>query len=163
MHAEAMQWVSHVVDTFDLADTATVLDLGGRNVNGTTDRFFAGQVTHVDISDGAGVEIVADAADLDLPDRFGVVVSTECLEHTPRAAEIIAVAYRHLELGGVFVATMAGPHRTPHGQHGAALPAPDEWYRNIHPDDLRSWLSAAGFTMFELDEVPTDLRCWARR
>lgn len=163
MHLEAAEWVARCVDLFGLDAVPAVLDLGGRNVNGTTDHLFAGQVTHVDISDGPGVEIVADAAELDLPDRFQVIVSTECLEHTDRAAEIVATAYRHLEPGGMFIATMAGPGRAPHGQHGAALPAPDEFYRNVHPDDLRGWLSSAGFTMFEIDRAGVDVRCWARR
>lgn len=163
MHLEAAQWVARCVDLFGLDAVPAVLDLGGRNVNGTTDHLFHGQVVHVDIVDGPGVDIVADAADLNLDDRFGVVVSTECLEHTERAAEIVVTAHRHLTPGGVFVATMAGPGRAPHGQHGAALPAPDEFYRNVHSDELAAWLIAAGFGDFSVDTSGADVRCWARK
>lgn len=163
MHLEAMEWCCQVVDTFDLGSAERVLDLGGRNVNGTTDNLFDGTVVHVDIVDGQGVDIVADAADLDLEERFPVVISTECLEHTERAAEIVSSAFRHLEPGGMFIATMAGPGRAPHGASGQPLPPADEFYRNVHPDDLRGWLSAAGFTMFEIDRKGVDVRCWARR
>lgn len=165
MHDAAYAYVAATVDRFDLHTARTVLDLGGRNVNGTTRPLFADTTTYVvvDLADADNVNVIADAADVDLGVTFDVVVSTELLEHTDRGAAIVANAYRHAEPGGMFVATMAGPGRAPHGQHGAALPAPDEFYRNVHPDDLRGWLSSAGFTMFEIDRAGVDVRCWARR
>lgn len=165
MHDAAYAYVAATVDLFDLHTARTVLDLGGRNVNGTTRPLFADTTTYVvvDLADAANVNVVADAADVDLGVTFDAVVSTELLEHTDRAAEIVATAYRHLEPGGMFIATMAGPGRAPHGASGESAPPPGEWYRNVEPDELTEWIIAAGFHEFEVDTSGTDLRCWARK
>jgi SAM-dependent methyltransferase len=164
MHEAVIEYVSREIAARDLnRDKYTVLDLGGRDINGTTRQLFNNVASYVsvDIADGLGVDIVADAADLNLDERFDVVVSTELLEHTERADEIVAAAARHLKPGGVFVATMAGPGRTPHGAAGEPSPNPGEWYCNVSPDELEEWLAAAGFDKWEIDQSGLDLRCTA--
>lgn len=163
MHAEAYTYVADMVAARNL-DGGDVLDLGGREVNGSIRGLFprATQYLTVDIEPHSTVDVVCDAAELDLPDRFDVVVSTECFEHTERAREIIATAWRHLVPGGVFVATMAGPGREPHSATGG----PDvggEFYRNVEPADLEDWLEAAGFDEWTVDQLETDVRCVAVR
>jgi SAM-dependent methyltransferase len=142
------------------APGARVLDLGGRDVNGTPRRLFnrAAAYVSVDMRDGAGVDIVADAADLHLKDRFHVVVSTELLEHTPRGEAIVAAAHRHLTPGGVFLATMAGPGRAPHGASGEPRLPRGEYYRNVEPEALEGWIRAAGFKSWDINQLGTDLR-----
>lgn len=142
-----------------------VLDLGGRDVNGTTRPLFPGadRYVSVDIAEGRGVDIVCDAAELDLRDRFDVVMSTELLEHAERGAEIVATAFKHLKPGGWFVATMAGPGRKPHSADGSHVMSPWEFYRNVSRDLLDSWLVAAGFEWREIDETHMDMRCVAQR
>lgn len=164
MHTEAIQYVLDAVDDLCL-NPSNVLDLGGRNINGTArdafpnvDRYVA-----VDIAAGPCVDIVCDAADLDIDERFDVVVSTELLEHTARAAEIVATACRHLRPGGVFIATMAGPGRPPHGASGESKPPRGEHYRNVEPDELHEWLRAAGFTSWDVNVHFRDVRCTAVR
>ena len=158
MHPAALSFVADMVQAHCLR--GDVLELGGRNVNGGVRTLIPHEVwISVDLADGRDVDIVADAADLDLPDRFDVVVCTEVLEHTPRAHEIVAVAQRHLRPGGQFIATMAGPTREPHGCMGGAVG--DEFYRNVDPADLTLWLQLAGFTAYTVDQFESDVRCWA--
>lgn len=163
MHDAVLDYVRHAIDTHGLG--GDVLDLGGRDVNGTTRHLFADARRYlvVDQADHPSVDIVADAATLNLPDRFEVVVCTEVLEHTEAAADIVAAAFDHLRPGGCFVATMAGPSRRPHGMSGGPDPLPGEWYRNVSPDDLQQWLGDAGFAKWEIDEAGADVRCVAWR
>lgn len=166
MHREAMVYVARAITERNLDRPGVdVLDLGGRDVNGTTRDLWGmpGRYVVVDIAPHPSVDVVCDAADLDLGERFDVVTSTECLEHAERGAEIVAAAFRHLRPGGVFIATMAGPGRAPHGAHGAPTPADGEFYRNVDPDTLDRWLHAAGFAGWERDTLGADLRCTAWR
>lgn len=163
MHIEAMQYVADVILERQLE--GDVLDLGGRYINGTTRTLFpeGHRYIVVDIEPDPSVDIVADAGDLDLGETFDIVLSTELLEHTPRGADIVAGAFRHLKPGGTLVATMAGPGRPPHGAAGAPWPLDGEYYRNVWPDELEDWLIAAGFQDFKVDQAGTDVRCWAQR
>jgi SAM-dependent methyltransferase len=157
MHKEAMDYMSSQVRRRHLNTPGVrVLDLGGRNVNGTPRRLFhrAAAYIAVDLRDGP-------AADLYLKDRFDVVVSTELLEHTPKGAAIVAAAHRHLTPGGTFLATMAGPGRAPHGASGETRPPRGEYYRNVEPEALHGWLEAAGFVTWDVNQLGTDLRCRA--
>lgn len=161
MHREAMAYMSSQIRRHHLnVPGVRVLDLGGRNVNGTPRHLFrrAGAYVSVDLRAGPGVDIVADAAELDLGERFDVVVSTELLEHTPKGAEIVATARRHLGPGGTFLATMAGPGRAPHGASGESKPPRGEFYRNVEPEALEGWLRAAGFDEWDVNQLGTDLR-----
>ena len=160
-----MQYMSSQVRRHHLnTPGARILDLGGRNVNGTPRHLFSRAAVYVsvDLREGRDVDIVADAADLNLDERFDVVVSTELFEHTARAAEIVGAACRHLMPGGVLLATMAGPGRAPHGASGESRPPRGEWYRNVEPDALEGWLRAAGFGWWNVNQLGTDLRCHAR-
>jgi SAM-dependent methyltransferase len=166
VHAAALQYATAQVAEHNLNRSGVeVLELGGRDVNGTVRHLFplADRYVSVDISRGPGVDIVADAADVIVPGTFDVVISTELLEHTPRAVEIIANARQHLAPGGVFVATMAGPGRAPHSAAGKARIPKGEHYANIDPAELADWLELAGFVDFSVDQLDEDVRCWARR
>ena len=162
MHVEASSYVADQVQTLDLR--GDVLELGGRNINGGVrtliphDRWLS-----VDITPGPDVDLVADAATLNLSDRFDVVVCTEVLEHTASAPEIVATAARHLNNGGYFVATMAGPDRARHSAVDGGVLQPGEFYRNVDPAELDSWLDAADFTEWAIDVAGDDVRCWAKR
>jgi SAM-dependent methyltransferase len=164
MHDAVIRYVSEHVHLLGL-DGGDVLDLGGRDVNGTTRSLFPNATSYltVDIAPHESVDVVADAATLDLDRTFDVVVSTECLEHTDKGPEIVATAYLHLRPSGVFIATMAGPGRAPHGAGGEPSPPPGEWYRNVEPDELAQWLRSAGFIDWSIDVAGLDVRCWACR
>lgn len=164
MHDAVITYVSRTIAEHDL-DGGAVLDLGGRDVNGTTRQLFPRATAYltVDIAPHPSVDYIGDAAELDLGELFDVVISTECLEHTARAAEIVAAAARHTRPGGAFVATMAGPGRRPHGASGEPWPPPGEFYRNVEPDELELWLKAAGFDDWAIDVHGLDVRCTAFR
>lgn len=166
MHKAAWDYVAARVTEYDLDQPgALVLDLGGRNVNGTTRELFPNCARYdaLDLVAAPGVDIVADAATAQLDDRYDVIVSTELLEHAEHADQIVANASQHLNPGGVFVATMAGPRRRPHGASGEPSPPPGEFYRNVYPKALMRWLESAGFEWWNVNEAGADVRCVARR
>lgn len=162
MHLAAFCYVVESLEDRAL-DDVTVLDIGGRDVNGTPRQLFpkTARYVAVDIRPGESVDIVGDAAELNLRKRFDFVLCTEVLEHAERAAEIVGVAAKHLRPGGLFVATMAGPGRARHGSDGGSLAA-GEFYRNVPPEMLGEWLAAAGFADWNVDQHYEDVRCTAR-
>lgn len=163
MHPEARQWVAaHAV-----TGPVFVLDIGGRNINGSVrDLFPQATYTALDIRSGEGVDIVADAA-VWHPDgrQWSVVVCTEVFEHTPDWKLICATAYTSLRRGGKFIATMAGPGRPEHSAVDGGPLQTGEYYGNIDPSDLESALTACGFREIVVDEQrnPNDVRCVAVR
>ena len=143
MHAEAMSWLQTIRRAL-LGRRDVVCELGSRDVNGSPRELFTDAVVYVgvDMVEGPGVDVVADAAGW-TPDpwlRFDLVVCTEVLEHAFGAPDICANAHRLLRPGGVFVITAAGPKREPHsGIDGGPL-REKEFYGNVRVEELRGWL-----------------------
>lgn len=164
MHAEALEFVAR----FATVDPVVVLDIGGRDINGTTRHLYPNADPYVvlDIADGPNVDVVADAAAW-TPDRtYDVVLCTEVFEHTQAWPAIVATARAALRPGGLFVATMAGPGRPPHSAvDGGWTLHPGEHYANVHPDELRQVLASQGWADVEVNvrSQPADVRCVARR
>lgn len=164
MHDLAYRWVADNAEY--VPANVTVLEVGSLDVNGSTRGLFPSCTwTGVDLLDGPGVDVVADAADWDPGHTFDAVVCTEALEHTPRAAEVVANIGRLLRPGGVLIVTCAGPGREPHAADGTGPPHPGEFYANVHPADLEDWLIVAGFddSRIDLADGNRDLRCVAWR
>ena len=141
-----------------------VLEFGSRNVNGTLrDVVAASHYVGVDISDGPGVDIVADAATVLVPGSFDLVLCAEVFEHATdeQCAGMCANAFRHLAEGGMFLATMAGERRAPHSAVDGGPLRHGEFYRNVSATLLREWLMDAGFETFVVNELRDDLRCTA--
>lgn len=163
MHPQAYRWLAHTIQAFGL-ETATVVDLGGRDVNGTVHRLFTTRPFVIDIRPGDGVDVVADAADWKPDTEFGVALCTEVFEHTPRWPEIIATAHAALAPGGVLLATCASRDRPPHSAIDGGPLRDGEFYRNVSSDELTDAL--AGFSDFCAVEADghfgnDDLYCWA--
>lgn len=164
MHTEALEWVSR----YATAEPAAVLDLGGRDINGSVRHLFpkADPYRVMDIRPGDGVDIVADAATWE-PDRlYDVVVCTEVFEHTANWPLICFTAHKALRSGGRFIATMAGPGRPAHSAvDGLFRLHPGEYYGNVHPDTLRAVLELVGFDDIVVDRQlsPADTRATAVR
>jgi len=161
MHDQAFAWVAEHATR----DEVTVLDLGGRNVNGTVRDLFpnATKYTAVDIRPGDGVDVVADASTW-VPDmEYDVVVSTETFEHTPVWPDIVLTAHKACKTGGRVILTMAGPGRPEHSAVDGGPLQPSEYYGNVDPEQLRSALIAAGFKNITVDYrvSPADTRAVA--
>ncbi len=143
MHPEAHAWVAN----HHTAEPVSVLDIGGRDINGTVrDLFPRAEYTALDILPGDGVDIVADAATW-TPDRtFDVVVCCEVFEHTAVWPQICATAYKATAPGGRFIVTCAGPGRAPHSAiDGQFRLHPGEHYENVSAEDLARVLGDCGF------------------
>lgn len=150
MHTEAYTWVKE-----HAPDAQSVLDIGGRDVNGTVHDLFpnATVYTVLDAMPGDNVDIVADASTW-TPDRqYDVVVCCEVFEHTAVWREICTTAYLGLRPGGTFIATMGGPGRAPHSAvDGGHILQPGEHYGNVDPDDLHRTLTVIGFEGITVDQ-----------
>ncbi len=162
MHAEALAWV----ESYSTPDQLLILDIGGRDINGSTHGLFPGATfTTLDIRPGPGVDIVADAGTWEPPGEWDMVISTETFEHTANWADIVRTAYKALKPGGLFVATMAGPGRPEHSAVDGANLQPGEHYGNVDPGELRGVLVFTGFPSPTVDYTtsPADTRCAARK
>ncbi len=165
LHDQAMQWVADHATTEPVA----VLDLGGRNVNGSPRHLFPAATVYrcLDIVAGAGVDIVADAGTWTPDAEYDVVLSTECFEHTENWRDVIATAFAALRPGGRFICTAAGPGRPLHsgitGEFWVQLPG--EFYGNVRPDHLDAALRAVGFESVTVQQslAPCDVRAVATR
>jgi hypothetical protein len=143
MHVEARDGLARQLEAsgLDLGAPWRVLDLGGRDINGSIrDLLPAAKWTGLDIEPGPGVDLVHDATQA-WPagfERFDLVVCTEVLEHVERWGALLRTASEALEPDGpeaLFV-TCASTGRRPHGASGGMDPAPGEWYENVAPAEL---------------------------
>lgn len=163
MHAEAYDWVRQHAGA-----PHTVLDIGGRDINGSCRALFpdATQYKVLDIRPGINVDIVADAATWTPDQQFTLVLCTEVFEHTSAWPEICRTAFSACAPGGRFVATMAGPGRPPHSAvDGGWSLHPGEHYANIVPAELHAVLVACGWSDVVVDrrDCPADVRVVATR
>ncbi len=161
MHAEALAWIRR----FATRDPVDVLDIGGRDLNGSPRSLFPAARRYIvlDIRPGPNVDIVADAA-LWVPDReYDVVLCAEVFEHTPDWVAICMTARRALKAGGLFIVTAAGPNRPPHSGIDVGPLQLGEWYANVYPGALRLALEVCGFVDIFVDQQasPSDVRAVA--
>lgn len=165
MHVEAYAWVKGHAP---VDGAGAVLDVGGRNINGSVRDLFpsADPYVSLDIMAGDGVDIVADAATW-TPDRqYDVVVCCEVFEHTGDWPQILRTARAALRPGGLLILTMAGPGRPEHSAvDGEWRLLPGEYYGNVDPHLLREALVDCGFADVVVDQQfrPADVRAIARR
>lgn len=158
MHAEALVWVAAFAR--ECGDPARVLDLGGRNVNGSPRAFFpSAEYVTVDILPGA--DITADAASWVPDQEYDVVVSTETFEHAEAWRGIVRTAYEAARRGGFFIATCAGPGRAPHSGVDGEQVREWEHYGNVSAAELAAALTDAGWEILACEERGEDTRAFA--
>lgn len=160
MHQAAAEYVAHNT----AAQYRSVLEFGSRNVNGSLrDLVGADRWVGVDIAPGPDVDIVGDAATVNVPGTFELVLCAEVFEHADDAmcVGMCGNAARHLDSGGHFIATMAGPRRAPHSAVDGGALRDGEFYRNVDHALLDGWLRGAGFKHWTVDELGEDIRCVA--
>jgi SAM-dependent methyltransferase len=155
MHPACYQWV-----TDHAAAAEHVLDIGGRDINGTPRELFAdAEYTVIDLEAGPNVDVVADITEWHTTQRFDVVLCLEVLEHVEDWWAIIAAAHRLTKPGGVFIVTCAGPGRAPHSAHDGGEMRGGEWYANIDPGAL--WTALEAFSAASVDIAGVDVRAVA--
>jgi hypothetical protein len=156
MHIEALTFITRSVHRFHprQARGISVLEFGSRDVNGGLRHLYPRAAwTGIDITEGPGVDIVADAADWRGEQTYDLVICAEVLEHTARWAGVLASAAAHMHTGSVLVTTCATDPRAPHGAHdpdGSIGLLAGEWYENVTPEDLYSALEGLSFASIEL-------------
>lgn len=159
MHGAAYLW------TRDSAPDAPghVLDVGGRNVNGSVRDCFPAALSYtaLDVLAGDGVDIVADATVWDPDRQYDTVVCNEVFEHTPDWPAILRTIRRALAPGGEVILTMAGPGRAPHSAIDGRELRAGEYYGNVQPLALLTEMQETGFDRILVDVKGSDVRAWA--
>lgn len=122
--------------------------MGSLNINGTIRDFFVSPKFYigVDLEHGPGVDLVAEAQKVNLPDNlFDVAVSSECFEHNPYWLETFLNMYRLAREFVVF--TCASEGRPEHGTTRSSVSDSPftatkwDYYRNLSALDFESKLN----------------------
>lgn len=168
MHDQAMEWIAKHATT----DPVSVLDIGGRDINGSPRHLFpaATRYTVLDALPGGqvtDVDIVADAAEWNPSgQQWDVVICAETFEHTASWRAICRTAYQACAPGGRFIVTTAAPGRPPHSAvDGEFRLLPGEHYANIRPAELGRVLAEAGWAevVVDVQPSPADVRAVASK
>lgn len=160
------------------------LDIGGANVNGSARVVvpFVDEWVGLDIAEGPGVDVVADATNLPSMRNvlgnalFDIVLCTEVLEHVAQYQRIIENAWRLLAPGGFAFFTAAATNgqtwaRRPHGARGELDPPHGEHYANVNVVDLATYLNwlvggndeKLGDYGLTVNPSPGDVYFWLRK
>lgn len=140
MHPEARDWVAQHAPP----GSCTTVEIGARDINGTIRDLFTGDYTGIDVVDGPGVDVVADAIAWQPPAPVDVVVCCEVLEHVAEWRSVLWAAIGWLRPGGRLIVTAAGPSRAPHSAVDGGPLRDGEHYAGIDPDDLARVLGQFG-------------------
>lgn len=156
MHAEAFGWVARQIA--QLPPRRRMVELGGRNINGSIRQLFIGSTyTSVDIAPGPGVDVVADGASYQPEVQPDTVVTCETLEHAEAAEAIVRNAHAILQPGGVLILTCASTGRPPHSGIDGGPVRQGEYYANVSPVELETWLSDFASRVVEYDATRGDV------
>jgi hypothetical protein len=159
MHDAAFEWVGRYATPAPL----WVLDIGGRDINGTCRPHFPNaDYWALDITDGPGIDFVADATTWNPDTEYDIVVCAEVFEHARGWRDIPRTAFAALVPGGKFIVTTATGMRAPHNAtDGGAWVPQGEYYGNVDPEELLQVLQAAGFESVTVDVLGEDVRAYA--
>lgn len=171
MHPEAHQAVRRAVRELRLLrHPQTILDVGGRDVNGHVRDLFhpASTWTSLDALPGPGVDVVADIVTWRPPDLWDVVISTETLEHVHGWDLAVQTMTQAVRLGGAVILTAATDPRRPHSAIDGCALRRGEWYDNVPPRLLTSVMAEQGIHPLHVEwsDIPGhggDVYAWGRK
>jgi SAM-dependent methyltransferase len=149
-HSSVLTWAASLPPS--VSKGRTVLEVGSYDVNGSVRPALEahGPTSYlgVDQSAGPGVDEVADVTELPgrYPDGFGLVVSTEMLEHVRDWREAMQALVELVAPGGLLALTTRGPGFPYH-----AFPE-DHWRYPVPVMD--AILRSAGLTVRSCEEDP---------
>lgn len=154
MHAAATRFFTENLKDYKLSN---VLEIGSININGSVRDMYPNATSWygIDIVDGPCVDEVADGSEWCSSERYGVAICAEVFEHTPKWREIIRNMHRHLEDGGLLLASCASRDRPPHSANGDNLGV-DEYYHNVSPKEMDELLSSMKWKSYEVIEADGD-------
>lgn len=155
MHPEVISWIGQFRTDEDLS----VLDIGGRDLNGSPRALFPNAAPYhvLDLRPGPNVDYVGDAASWKAEKPYDLVICTEVFEHTPDWEPILWTAWSALRPGGWLLFTCAGPGRPAHsGVEAVPDLAPGEWYANVSPGEIAAVLLEQGWEQIEVHLRGTD-------
>jgi SAM-dependent methyltransferase len=145
-----MSYVARTAQRFMPVDS--VIDAGGRNINGSPRLLFPGSTYLViDLEDGPGVDVVADARHWRPESPVELVLSLEVLEHTPDHEPLLRAAWDYLMPGGRLIVTCATDPRAAHSGHDGGPLHRGEYYANVDDVALKNSLDVIGFVDLELE------------
>lgn len=159
MHTAALRWVQRCAPEWP----GDVLDVGGRDVNGTPRHLFgdAKTWTVVDLADGPNVDLVGDICTMGLEAVADTVLCLEVLEHAENWRGIIAACAKALRHSGTLIVTCAGPGREEHSAVDGGPLHDGEWYRNVTTAELADAMNDAGLSA-TTDRAGEDTRAFGR-
>lgn len=141
MHVEAREYVKRYASQ----TPQSIIEIGSRDINGGVRDFFnQSHYVGIDLRNGPGVDLQADAFTWQPRGYVDLVICTEVLEHVQEWHRLVSRACSWLRFGGRIVITCAGPGRTPHSAIDGGPLQKGEWYSNISTRDLAPVLIGAG-------------------
>jgi len=164
MHAACATFVAQAIerhDKFHGGPFASVLEIGARDVNGGVRSLFGPcEYTTLDIEDGPGVDIVADARHWtpSVGVRFDVIVCTNVLEHVHDWHLLIDQAAEALMPGGWLIVTTVGDPFPPHSAVDGGALRPGEYYGNVDAWKLLQACGAAGLYVEAIHAIPPEVQ-----
>ena len=164
MHPAALQFVTAAHHTH--GPFARVVEVGSRDINGSVRHVFEDATSYVgiDLADGPGVDLVADARDVEPEYPVDCVVCCEVLEHDAGWEDTVVHVARWLRPGGYLIVTCAGPGRRPHSAiDGGWVLHPGEHYGNVPAPVLRDAMRDAGLRPLVANAVGRDTQAIGRR
>lgn len=163
MHAEVFNWTkSAFLDWRRTMSTTNyrVLEIGSLDINGSIRSIFkdAEYYLGIDMQEGPGVDLVANAATFVIENPVDIVVCCEVFEHTGEWEQILDTSYKNLNTGGIFIGTAAGNGRPPHSAIDENPIRPWEHYRNIQTNELQTALEKVNYSNIVINNLNTDIR-----
>lgn len=160
-HYQQLKFIELVEKFFSLSEISDVhvLEIGSYDVNGSIRKFFPQRnYIGVDLTEGPGVDMVADGHELTFDDSaFDVTISCEVFEHNPFWKETFENMYRMTKPGGFVVFTCASTGRIEHGtKRTSPKSSPGsqsiEWdyYENLSIKDVRPVIDENSFDFSSL-------------
>jgi hypothetical protein len=160
MHHAVLEWVQRWVPS----GSCSVLDCGGRDINGNPEYLFEHATFEVvDLVPAPEVTWVGDILDYGNTEPFDVGLYLEVAEHTPDWP----LHMKHIrdllnKKTGLFIFTAATHGRAAHSASDGGQLQPDEYYNNIDPDLLAQLLDRT-FAKHVIDVQGEDVRAAAWR
>jgi tetratricopeptide (TPR) repeat protein len=145
MHWQAFQFVATIKSLLPsfFIDTC-VLEIGSHSVNGSIRELFdAEHYVGLDLSEGAGVDIVMSGHEYRSKNTFDVTISCECFEHNPHFQKTLENMIKHTKDNGLIIFSCATTNRPEHGTtrtNPALSPGTSsigwDYYKNLTESDF---------------------------